>query len=100
MNKIEEIRKALEGASEGPWHISTDHWGNVDVVSFSGLVVAEGQARDAPLIALAHDMAQIVLAAEKLADAVNVMHLMPHGVTNEVFEAYTNYRKAVENPND
>ena len=85
-NKIEEIRKALEGATPGPWttHVVDD----TAIVAANGVDVGttcdsakaeredaynneyERMEADARFIALAPDMARIVLAAEKMAQAM------------------------------
>lgn len=106
-DKIEEIRAALEGATPGPWttHVVDDTAivaaNGVDVGTTCDSAKAEREdaynneyerlEADARLIALAPDMARIVLAAEKLAEAHDA-----NKPIEEIDLALQAYRKAVE----
>lgn len=126
MSKIEEIRAALEGATPGPWRIvpydagDKDEWamwtpmidGSEDadraVVHWAGFRQKYWQSADgkqseieanARLIALAPDMARIVLAAEELAYWVDKRRHSPGErvdfYNEKIAAASAAYRKAV-----
>lgn len=105
-NKIEEIRAALEGATPGPWRVGHDTeegWPAMLVTAkgwdiataWGGYNAAENDTR---LIALAPDMARIVLAAEKLAatfeDRLALWEAGPGD--EEAWRILSEYRKAGE----
>lgn len=129
-DKITQIRKALEGATPGPWHSENDHPLNACATVFckhangwkleiATLYHAPGDKasqddngmwgphtkRDcnARLIALAPDMARIVLAAEELAEVAQraIQLSQEHEdfalyAMEPMWQALAAYRKAVE----
>lgn len=109
-DKIEEIRKALEGSTRGPWNIIWEESVKVRDGTTFGTIASmgnltkphQGPRRDfdevrnnARLIALAPDLARIVLAAEKLAKACAAID-ETEGLPPEIGDAFDVYRKAVE----
>jgi hypothetical protein len=96
---IKRVAEALEGATPGQWR----NVPNNQVLAFGayGKLVCDSSKRDAALIALAPDMARVVLASEEMAKAFDRWKAA-QGLTecfdayDEVERAFTAYRAAVD----